>query len=62
MMVATFDDDREELIETFDVGFFYFFCGLITYLLYKYSIHYFAFLEASVTEGKSVAFLTKQFF
>jgi len=31
-------------------------------LLYKYSIHYFAFLEVSVSEGRSVAFITKQFF
>lgn len=62
MLIATFDDDREEFIETFDVSFFYFFCFLIIYLVYKYSIHYFAFLEASVTEGRSVAFLTKQFF
>jgi hypothetical protein len=62
MMIATFDDDQEEFIETFDVGCFYFFNILIIYLLYKYSQHYFAFLEASVTEGKTVAFITKQFF
>jgi hypothetical protein len=62
MLIATFDDDKEEFIENFDVAFFYFFCFIIFYLLYKYSIHYFAFLEASVTEGRSVAFLTKQFF
>jgi hypothetical protein len=62
MMIATFDDDREELIEVFDVSFFYFFCFIILYLLFKYSQHYFAFLEASVTEGRSVAYITKQFF
>lgn len=62
MLIATFDDDREEFIETFDVSFFYFFCFLIGYLIYKYSIHYFAFLEASVTEGRTVTFITKQFF
>jgi TRAP-type mannitol/chloroaromatic compound transport system permease small subunit len=62
MMVATFDDDQEELIEMFDVSFFYFFCLLIFFLLYKYSIHYFAFLEASVSEGRSVSYITKQFF
>jgi hypothetical protein len=62
MMIATFDDDQEEFIEMFDVGCFYFFCTLIIYLLYKYSQHYFAFLEASVTEGRSVSFVTKQFF
>jgi hypothetical protein len=62
MMIATFDDDQEELIEIFNVGFFYFFCLIISFLMYKYSIHYFAFLEASVAEGRSVSFVTKQFF
>lgn len=62
MLIATFDDDQEELIEMFDTGFFFFFCLLILFLLYKYSLHYFAFLESSVTEGKSVNYVTKQFF
>jgi hypothetical protein len=62
MLIATFDDDQEELIEMFDVGFFYFFCALILFLLFKYSQHYFAFLEASVAEGRSVSYVTKQFF
>jgi hypothetical protein len=62
MLIATFDDDQEELIELFDTGFFYFFILLISYLFFKYSQHYFAFLEASVVEGRSVAFITKQFF
>jgi len=62
MMIATFDDDQEEFIEMFDVGCFYFFCILIFYLFFKYSQHYFAFLEASVAEGRSVTFVTKQFF
>jgi hypothetical protein len=61
-MLASFDDDQEELIEVFDVSCFYFFCILISYLLYKYSHHYFAFLEASVTEGRSLSYITKQFF
>jgi len=62
MLIATFDDDQEELIELFDSSFFYFFCGLILFLIYKYSQHYFAFLEASVSEGRSVSFVSKQFF
>jgi len=62
MMIATFDDDNEELIETFDSGCFIFFILIIAYLCFKYSQHYFAFLEASVSEGKSVAFISKQFF
>lgn len=62
MMIATFDDDQEELIEMFDTGFFFFFCLLIAFLLFKYSQHYFAFLEASVAEGRSANYVTKQFF
>lgn len=62
MMIATFDDDQEEFVEMFDVGCFYFFCMMIGYLFFKYSQHYFAFLESSAVEGRSVAFITKQFF
>jgi len=62
MLIATFDDDKEELIEVFDTSMFYFFCFIIAFLLFKYSQHYFAFLEASVTEGRSVSYITKQFF
>jgi len=62
MLIATFDDDKEEFIEVFDTGFFYFFLFLIGFLLYRYSIHYFAFLEASVAEGRSASFIAKQFF
>jgi hypothetical protein len=62
MLIATFDDDQEEFIELFHVGCFYFFCILIIYLVFKYSIHYFAFLEASANEGRTVSFVAKQFF
>jgi len=34
---------------------------VVLYLIYKHSIHYFAFLEASVSEGRSVNFVTVQF-
>jgi len=62
MLIATFDDDQEELIEIFDTGFFTFFCCLIFFLIFKYSQHYFAFLEASVSEGRNASFIIKQFF
>ncbi len=62
MLIATFDDDQEELIEIFNTNFFIFFCLLILFLIIKYSQHYFAFLEASVSEGKNVSFVFKQFF
>lgn len=62
MMISTFDDDQEELIEIFDTSMFFFFCFLIFFLIFKYSQHYFAFLEASVVEGRSISFILKQFF
>ncbi len=62
MLIATFDDDQEELIEIFDTSFFSFFCLLITFLVFKYSQHYFAFLEASVSEGRTASYVAKQFF
>jgi len=42
--------------------FFFFFCILISFLIFKYSVHYFAFLESSIAEGKSVNYAAKQFF
>jgi hypothetical protein len=61
MMIATFDDDQEEIMEIFNSMLFYFFLFTAVYFLYKYSIHYFAFLEASVAEGRTVTYITKQF-
>lgn len=62
MVLMAFDDDQEEFIEFIDSGFFMFFTLLVSYLVYKYSVHYFAFLEASVAEGRTVGFVAKQFF
>jgi len=61
MMIATFDDDQEEILEFFNGLLFNFFLFLFVYFLYKYSIHYFAFLEASISEGRTLSFITKQF-
>jgi len=61
MMVATFDDDEEELLDAFNELFYYFFFSIILYLIFKYSIHYFSFLEASVSKGRSLGFVLKQF-
>lgn len=61
MMATVFDDDQEELIENFHSSLFSFFCVVVAYVFYKYSIHYFAFLEPSSSEERSVAFITKQF-
>lgn len=61
MVIMAFDDDQEEFIEFIDSGFFMFFSLVVGYLVYKYSIHYFAFLEASVAKDRSVGFVAKQF-
>jgi len=59
--LMVFDDDQEEIIEFVDTSFIWFFTFIIFYLFYKHSIHYFSFLEASVSQGRSVVFMTKQF-
>lgn len=53
MMIATFDDSQEELLEFFNTMCYYFFLFTMVYYLYKYSLHYFSFLEASKGDSKS---------
>lgn len=60
--VFTFDDDREIFIENIDNFFFFLFILFITFLLYKCSIHYFAFLESSINNNKSIKFVIAQSF
>lgn len=62
MALATFDDSSEETTELANLSFFSYFLILLVYLVFKYSIHYFAFLEASDIRGRSVSFVVKQFF
>jgi hypothetical protein len=62
MVLATFDDDQEEIIEFLDSLFFSFFIFIIGFLAVKYSVHYFSFLEESDTSGRSLLFVMKQFF
>ncbi len=59
--LLTFDDDQEEIIEFVDTFFFYFFTLVIIYFILRHSIHYFSFLEASVSEGRNVSYLILQF-
>lgn len=59
--LLTFDDDQEEIIEFIDTFFFYFFSLIIVYFILRHSIHYFSFLEASVSEGRNVNYLVLQF-
>ena len=59
MMVATLDDDQEELMETFTSLSFYIFLGVFLYLLYRYSIHYFTFLAASDTKKDYLSLISQ---
>jgi len=57
----TFDDDQEEMIEFIDTMFVSFFVLLTFYFVLKHSVHFFSFLEASVTGGRDNKFILKQF-
>lgn len=57
----TFDDDWEEVSEAFNTFIFYTFLSFFVYFLFKYSIHYFAFLEASTSKGRTIGYVLKQF-
>ena len=57
-----FDDEFEETIEFVNSGFFVLFTLFVVYLITKHSVHYFTFLEASLNDGRTAVFLTKQFF
>jgi hypothetical protein len=61
MMIVTFDDDQEEILEFFNATCFYFFLFTFVYYLYKYSIHFFSFLAPSKTGGRSISWLANQF-
>jgi hypothetical protein len=60
LMIATFDDDQEEILEFINGMCFNILIFFFVYLVYKYSIHFFSFLEASVAEGRSIVFVAKQ--
>jgi len=62
VMIATFDDDQEELLEFFNSMCFYFFLATLVYYFYKYSMHYFSFLEASKKDTKSSSALIQSLF
>ena len=59
--LMSFDDVIEEVTEIVAVSLFYLFCYILLYLLTKYTIHYFSFLEASSSEGRSVKWVLSQF-
>ena len=57
----TFDDDQEEMIEFIDTMYFSFFLLLTMFFVMRHSVHFFSFLEASVSEGRSNRFIMDQF-
>jgi hypothetical protein len=60
-VLLTFDDDQEEVIELVDSLFFYFFITLTLYFIFRHSLHFFSFLDASVSEGRDNKFIFSQF-
>lgn len=61
MMIITFDDDKEEVIEFINLRLFYLFLFTFLFHGWKYSIHYFSFLDASRMSSSSVTFIFGQF-
>jgi len=59
MVLMAFDDDQEEVIEFIDTSFFNFLTIIILFLLYRYSIHYFSFLEGSIPDGRAVSYIVQ---
>ena len=60
-VLLTFDDDQEEMIEFIDSLFFIFFVMLTLYFVFRNSVHFFSFLDASVSEGRDNKFIFSQF-
>ena len=60
-VLLTFDDDQEEMIELVDSLFFYFFVLLTSFFIFRHSVHFFSFLDASVSEGRDNKFIFSQF-
>lgn len=60
-LVMTYDDTNVEIIELLHSFIVYFLLFIIGFLLFKYSIHYFSFLENTVSEGYSTSYIAKQF-
>jgi hypothetical protein len=61
MMIMTFDDDQEEQLEFFNGMWFNFYLFLLVYLMIKMTVHYLSYLEAAVSEGRTLLYITAQF-
>lgn len=60
-LLMTYDDVNVEVVELVHSFICLFFVFIVFFLLYKYSIHYFSFLENTVSDGYSTAYILKQF-
>jgi len=60
IVLMTFDDVYSEVVELFHFFLVFIFIFIIFYLLYKYSIHYYSFLENTVSDGYNTSFILKQ--
>lgn len=60
-LVMTYDDVNVEIVELLHSFIVLFLLFIICFLLVKYSIHYFSFLENTVSEGYSTSYIAKQF-
>ncbi len=61
IVLVSYDDILIDIIELNHLFYIYYFIFIILYLLYRYSLHYFAFLENSVSDGFTSLFIIKQF-
>ena len=60
LVLITFDDDQEEIIEYVDTCFAYFIFFIVLYLIYKHSIHLFSFFSPAISESRTVKFASLQ--
>ena len=60
-LISNYDETAVEFIELLNTNIFYVFIFGVIFLLFKYSVHYFSFLEASILDGKTSSSLVKQF-
>lgn len=59
-LLIFFDDIWIEVVDLYHQFIILFFIFLIFYLIYRYSIHYFSFLEATLSDQYSTNYLSKQ--
>jgi hypothetical protein len=61
MMMVTFDDDQEEFLEYFEQLFYTGVFYVFIYYVYRVGVHFFSFLEATASEGRTFSFVISQF-